>query len=398
MSKHNCQKKYCCDPIVIECEGPPGRRGPKGCRGSTGPTGNTGPTGSTGIKGDLGDTGATGPTGPGVECDKCCQCINFDSYINGETCLIQINGLFPIYSISTREEITYPTILDSSNPLNITQNNWNYGSPNEEYSGPGVGTGGSSSGQGPNRMSLNKILLVGNKEPNSTTKLVESDVTSANSGTLVFWFTAGFTAKIKYIEFLNVSSETRNDATATVRLYDSDNNQIDVDYVFLGTSMAYNNFGTLYIPEHDIIVKRMEIEFSDSGSVAKVCYISCTKKNPSVSRAKGNTTEGPDPTLIWEPDPDNPGANDCITSGGWQQGINGENIFDVTDMTVVDDEILSLTVKVKDGIDCVVIRAASKNGQNCLDAVISPDGKTVVFGNGMVPAISHIELIVMCAC
>ena len=136
-------------------------------------------------------------------------------------------------------------------------------------------------------------------------------------------------------------------------------------------------------------IKYFTIEGSESGfGIASLCYIACICDNILTYRIKANRDDNNN-TYKWET---GSGDNDCIVSGNWDSEILGNELVNVEPINEYQ-----VVITVKEGIDCVIVEACSKNGQDHLYSNISCDGKRADIGIlDYDHEISHIELLIRC--
>lgn len=163
--------------------------------------------------------------------DDECEEIDFDNLPAGTI----VSDQYPGLTISTQDNFNRPAmIFDTGNP---TSNDFDLGTPNEAFGGPGVGTGfGNTDFQG------NALVISKNRNiPNET------------EGQLIFEFdTPVF---IRNIDFLDMECDDN-----TVELYDANNNLIEeIDLPDYGE----NSFHTQQINVND--VSRMVVNFPCAG-------------------------------------------------------------------------------------------------------------------------------------
>jgi hypothetical protein len=107
--------------------------------------------------------------------------------------------------------------------------------------------------------------------------------------------------------------------------------------------------------------------------------------------------DGDSRTFIWESNPTMEGNNDCITDDTmWDAGADGSMYIDLIDADMMGDEIDAITAKIKNGVDCVILRGTSKEGNACYEGDLL-NNKCIRLGDTMTQmAISHIELLIKC--
>jgi hypothetical protein len=257
------------------------------------------------------------------------------------------------------------------------------GSPNQEFGGVGIGIGGQMCGWGPNFKKLGNVLVVSS----SPTQLL----VQPSGANLAFTWVNPVT--VETIEFLNVST-----SGTTITLYD------DTDTI-LGPSIQVPNRGTNSYQQVKVFVAgvtKMIVHLTGCAALNKICYCdhACAPIEPCdqyvTYRLKtDNTFSLP---VTWKPNPNNAGANDCIQTPPyyWDNGADGSFFIEFINPVYLNGSIVQITAVLKEGINCSIIAAESKEGQTCVQGVISEDGQSALIGDGVSPAISHIEFLVRC--
>ncbi len=141
-------------------------------------------------------------------------------------------------------------IFDSSNP---TGNDFDIGTPNEAYGGPGVGNGGAS-----NNTSLGNVLIL-SEDLDST----DPDDIFEVGASFVFDFSANDNVTLKAFDILDIE-ESSNPTVVT--LYDSDDNVLLSKEITPGG----NNSKTTVNLENTSGVSSMEIIMNSSGAIDNI--------------------------------------------------------------------------------------------------------------------------------
>jgi hypothetical protein len=181
-----------------------------------------------------------------MDCIKT-MCQKFDSFNTGET-----NLTFDDFTLETNDSNHPLMIFDSENP---TGGDTDLGTPNENFGGPGIGTGGES-GAGVNDVGLGKVLIISSDNNSSN----PNDY--ANGGTITINF-------IDEVYFRNIKI-LDSEQSVNVKTFDSNNNQIaSYDSIVLGDNSVET------IITNDFNTKKVEITFIGSGAIAEFCYDKC---------------------------------------------------------------------------------------------------------------------------
>lgn len=160
------------------------------------------------------------------------------------------------------EGITLTTGNSGTNPLNIfdssnpTSGSEALGTPNQDFSGPGVGSGGNLGATGENNTSHGKVLII-----QEETKL---DAEPNDVGGY-FDFEFDELVYLNEIHLLNIE----NGQTATMQMYNVAGTLINtINSDALGT----NSFEVVALNTDD--VKRLRVTFTGKGAIAKLVYSS----------------------------------------------------------------------------------------------------------------------------
>ena len=187
----------------------------------------------------------------------CLPHIDFDNGISGTTLpsgtVITDQWALWGVNVTTNDPINHPAmIFDSSHP---TGGDHDLGTPNHDFGGPGVGSGGVSGAAGENATSLGNILIVSEDADSS-----DPDDNAAG-GTLIFTFNNP--VQLDEVGLLDIDSNE----TSTITLFDSANNVIDTVSV---SGLGNNAVQTVAIDADN--VARMEIDFPASGAVTDLVF------------------------------------------------------------------------------------------------------------------------------
>ena len=188
---------------------------------------------------------STGPCIPRV--------IDFEGFSKGTKITNQIPGM----TVSATGGSGDAMIFDTSNPTGF---DFDLGTPNQAFAGPGIGTGGDGTpAAGINNIALGKVLII--SEDGSS---FDPD-DNAGGGTITFVFDNP--VSIGTVKILDIDNETSNikvfsDAAGTTQI-GSTANALD---------LGNNSVQTVAVNALGNNVRRMEVYFSSSGAVAEfVC-------------------------------------------------------------------------------------------------------------------------------
>lgn len=180
-------------------------------------------------------------------------------------------ALFGIH-ITTDDPTVHPAmIFDSSQP---TGYDWDLGSPNEDFGGPGRGAGGEEGQPGENRWPLGNILII------SEDRDQDDPDDHYAGGTFIFTFENP--TKIHEVQLLDIDA---NETTGKLVAYDQRDNK-------LGTfrMQPFGNNSVQIVPINLENVVRLEIHLQSSGAVAALSF--CDEK-PTPATPEPT----PDPTV-----------------------------------------------------------------------------------------------------
>jgi len=185
--------------------------------------------------------------------------------------------------ITTDDPANHPAmIFDSAQP---TGYDWDLGSPNEDFGGPGRGTGGEEGQPGENRWPLGKVLIISEDGDQ------EDPDDHYAGGTFIFTFEKP--SMIHEIQLLDIDT---NETEGKIIAYDSHGNN-------LGTfrMQQFGNNSVQIVPIDLENVSRLDIRLQSSGAVAALSF--CDDEPIPVT-----PEPTPDPTVVptQEPTPSSP--------------------------------------------------------------------------------------------
>lgn len=167
-------------------------------------------------------------------------------------------------TISSDNPAHPPMIFDTSNP---TGGDNDLGTPNQDFGGPGVGSGGSSGSPGVNNVPLGNVLILSEDGDSSDPDDNES------GGTLTFSFSTPL--DLSGVQILDVeSSETGGIITA----YDASNSVIATASI---GGFGNNSVQTVLISADQ--VSQLDVHFAGSGAVAELLLCTDTPNLGSIA-------------------------------------------------------------------------------------------------------------------
>ena len=177
--------------------------------------------------------------------------------------------------VTTTDPGKHPAmIFDSSNP---TGYDWDLGSPNEDFGGPGLGSGGEEDQPGENRWPLENVLII-------TEDMDQSDPDDHYAGG-TFIFTFERPAKIKSVQLLDIDA---NETAVKISAYDQNGKLLGT---FKPQFLGNNSVEEVSIQLES--VARLEIKLQSSGAIGALSF--CDEK-PTPKPTVPAPTEEPDPT------------------------------------------------------------------------------------------------------
>ncbi len=282
-----------------------------------------------------------------------CTAIDFDFDDAGNALLpgTEITNQYEDFTVTTQIPAQCAQLFDTGNP---TANDFDVGTPNEQYGGPGIGDGGASNTE----FQGNALIASQNCNlPNET------------SGELIFTFDCGVT--IKTVDLLDISCDD-----ADIELYDVNQNLIEI--------LILPNSGINGFYQYEVNVSgvyAMHIDLDCGGGVTGFTY--CKDNTPG---ANCDAT----PSLCYDYNIDH---SEC--GGDWQTGALsgtvelGNEIIDITisdpdnilDNTQADGVGLLVRSDPNDVDDEVIIEYdLSKSSSNVVFDIIDIDFKNSITG------------------
>ena len=282
-----------------------------------------------------------------------CTAIDFDFDDAGNALLpgTEISDQYDDFSVATNIFGSCPQLFDTDNP---TANDFDVGTPNEQYGGPGIGTGGGS-----NTESQGNALIFSQNcgVPNET------------DGELIFTFDCGVT--IKTMDLLDIPCDN-----ADIELYDENNNLIEI------LSLPNSGINGFYQFEVNVSgVYTMIVDLNCGGGITGLTY--CKDNTPGANCDAV-------PVLCYDYNIDH---SDC--GAGWQTGaLSGavELGNEMADITIADpDNVLDNTQAESTGLlvrsdpndiddEVIITYDLSKSSTNVVFDIIDIDLKNTIIG------------------
>jgi hypothetical protein len=177
-------------------------------------------------------------------------CEDFDEFDTGTT-----DPSFKDFSITNDAGAGHPMmIFDADNP---TAGEEALGTPNVDFAGPGVGSGGGTGKTGENSVAQGKVLIISD----------DNDPFNPKSYTSPTTVTVTFTERVNID---NISILDANETGGTVKAYDtSDVLKITKNILNLGA----NSFQTISIGAKNVI--KLEVYLTGTAAITELCYTRC---------------------------------------------------------------------------------------------------------------------------
>ena len=236
------------------------------------------------IRSDGVDT--TGDTGTGTSLAVCLPSLDFEtddsggSLVSGQV----IDNEWAAWGVhvTTNSPASHPAmVFDSASP---TGNDPDLGTPNEDFSGPGVGVGGRQNEPGENNLAQGKVLII--SEDNDPSNPDDN----GGGGTVIFTFDVG--VRMDDVQIVDVADVARAGAVRAFSDAAGGNLLVESRMLGLGENSIQN------VPVNATGVRRLEIDFPGSGGIPAV--VSCRNQQTDLYRIGD---------MIWD-DADNDGLQD----------------------------------------------------------------------------------------
>ncbi|MEO1527082.1 MAG: SdrD B-like domain-containing protein [Planctomycetota bacterium] len=161
-------------------------------------------------------------------------------------------------------------IFDSSNP---TGNDYDLGTPNQAFGGPGVGAGGGLGSDNPNEVGLGNILIISEDGDSS-----DPD-DEAQGG--VFKFTFDSPVRVDHLELLDIDSNESGGSVVTMTTPSG-------QHTFSIPSVGNNSFQRIDVGVEDVL--SMTVDFVSSGAITELKF---TEFSETKEWFDANTGPGP---------------------------------------------------------------------------------------------------------
>jgi Tol biopolymer transport system component len=217
------------------------------------------------------------PTDPPEPTDVCSWVLDFETDALGHDLArgVIIDDEWAPFGIhiTTNDPTKHPAmIFDSAKP---TGYDVDLGTPNQDFGGPGRGSGGGEGQPGENRWPLgNVLILTEDGDPNDPDDYYAG-------GTFIFTFDAP--AKLHTVQLVDIDT---NETTVKISAYDQAGNKLGVF-----KAQPYGNNSVQVVPINLAGVSKLEVHLQSSGAIAALSF--CDKK----------PTPGPTPKPTDEPAP-----------------------------------------------------------------------------------------------
>lgn len=168
------------------------------------------------------------------------------------------SNLFPwvAFSVESGGQKNSLLVFDSSNP---TGGDLDLGTPNQDFGGPGRGSGGRQSTDGENSVALGNVLIIAENLTDVSPQdgLVDNPDDEARGGAITARFAFGVT--VNRLTLLDIDDQSRG---SSVRLFNEAGLLVDYPVPLLGD----NSVQEIALDTYDGVT-RMEIFFRGSGAV-----------------------------------------------------------------------------------------------------------------------------------
>jgi hypothetical protein len=178
-------------------------------------------------------------------------------YSNNGVGPVKVKGTNPKYSSKNAA-----MIFDSSAP---TGGDWDLGTPNQDFGGPGLGNGGKKGSLYENSTSLGKLLII-------TENFASNNPSDARlpKATLAFDFSALKSATVYSMYMLDVESK---ETAVSVRFFDAENRLIDSQFTL--PKVGDNGVTNFLFGEDGVKgVVKMQVTLNGSGAVDNIAFMS----------------------------------------------------------------------------------------------------------------------------
>jgi hypothetical protein len=208
--------------------------------------------------------------------------IDFESYQAG-TILSEVtsqNGAGPVKVYGHNPKFpdrNAAMIFDSANP---TGNDFDLGTPHQDFGGPGIGTGGQKGSNYENNTALGKVLII--TEDFDTTDPDDADLDGSYYS---FDFSALGAVTIYSMHIMDVE---RSENAATVTFYDKNGDQIGSSFTLPRT--GNNGVHNYLFGEGVFGVAKMMANMNGSGAIDNIVFLQEKVENPPPADESGCTS------------------------------------------------------------------------------------------------------------
>ncbi len=224
------------------------------------------------------------------ESTEICHTIDFDNLQKGTIVSNQYSNLKLAISANNNKS-GHPDkaiIFDSANPSGGDDD---LGTPNEDFGGPGIGSGGEQGEPGENNTALNKLLIIAEDIVDSNNDgFVDDPDDEAYGGSIYFDFDEP--VKVSNVKLVDIDNKSND-----VKGFNSSGAEI---FNIRMSDLNHNSVQTINVNQSTFSTSKLELKFKESGAVDALTY--CLDNTPAVCGDgtvdsgeecdDGNTTSG----------------------------------------------------------------------------------------------------------
>ncbi|MCP4203253.1 MAG: hypothetical protein GY769_15120, partial [bacterium] len=189
-----------------------------------------------------------------AECEVCPPKLTFEEFQKGDIITNQYAGIG--LTVTTSDPVNHPAmIFDTFNP---TGGDFDLGTPNTDFGGPGIGSGGGFGQPGQNSLPLGKILIL--SEDNDPTDPDDD----AGPGTIIFTF--DHPVPLTSVGILDIDND---EEMGTVTAYDA---EVGGGVIATADMQTLGNNSYQDVPLEANGVRRIEVHFPSSGAVSSIVF------------------------------------------------------------------------------------------------------------------------------
>ena len=149
-------------------------------------------------------------------------------------------------------------VYDSANP---TGGDFDLGTPNQDFGGPGIGTGGQAGMPGENSVPLGNLLIIAEDIIDGDSDgLVDDPDDDAHGGTIIFEF--DYVVDLQYVTIVDIDAETLDYGTFEFGAFIGGGS---------GSDLGNNSVQTIDLTPF-FSVDRLEVHFSSSGAIGEIAF------------------------------------------------------------------------------------------------------------------------------